>query len=55
MSTAFDEDSLKFLTDDLGLEMLKIPSGEITNGPLLLEYGRTGRHLILSTGMATIY
>jgi N-acetylneuraminate synthase len=54
LSTAFDSESLAFLTDELGLEVLKIPSGELTNGPFLLEFARTGRQLILSTGMATL-
>jgi len=54
LSTAFDTDSLRFLVDDLGLTTLKIPSGEITNGPLLLEHAQTGCELILSTGMATL-
>jgi len=54
LSTAFDQYSLKFLANDLGLEKLKIPSGEITNGPLLLDYSETGCELIVSTGMATL-
>jgi N-acetylneuraminate synthase len=54
LSTAFDLESLAFLSNDLQLEILKIPSGEVTNGPLLLEYGKTGRELILSTGMANL-
>jgi N-acetylneuraminate synthase len=54
LSTAFDSKSLAFLVNELELETLKIPSGEITNGPLLLEYARTGRDLILSTGMSTL-
>ena len=54
LSTAFDTDSLRFLVDDLGLTRLKIPSGEITNGPLLLEHAQTSCDLILSTGMATL-
>jgi len=54
LSTAFDIDSLRFLVDGLGLSTLKIPSGEITNGPLLLEHAMTGCDLILSTGMATL-
>ena len=54
LSTAFDTDSLRFLVDDLGLTTLKIPSGEITNGPLLFEHAQTGCDLILSTGMATL-
>ena len=54
MSTAFDIPSLKFLVHDLGISCLKIPSGEVTNGPLLFEYGKTDRELIISTGMASI-
>ena len=54
LSTAFDAESLKFLVDDLGLKTLKIPSGEITNAPLVLAHARTGCDLIVSTGMATL-
>lgn len=54
LSTAFDSESLNFLVKDIGLKRLKIPSGEITNGPLLLEHAFTGCELILSTGMATL-
>lgn len=52
LSTAFDLESLDFLVNDLKLTTLKIPSGEITNGPLILAHARTGRNLIVSTGMA---
>jgi N-acetylneuraminate synthase len=54
LSTAFDSESLRFLVDDLGLKRLKIPSGEITNAPLILEHALTCCDLILSTGMATL-
>jgi N-acetylneuraminate synthase len=54
MSTAFDSLSLKFLTQEIGLNRLKIPSGDITNAPFLFEHARTGADLILSTGMSTI-
>lgn len=54
LSTAFDHQSLDFLVNDLGLKKLKIPSGEITNAPLILAHARTGCHLIVSTGMATL-
>lgn len=54
LSTAFDSDSLVFLTKELGLTRLKIPSGDITNAPLILEHARTNCDLILSTGMATL-
>jgi N-acetylneuraminate synthase len=54
LSTAFDDDSLNFLINDLGLTKLKIPSGEITNGPFLLAHALTGSDLIISTGMAEL-
>jgi N-acetylneuraminate synthase len=54
LSTPFDLESLKFLVDDLGVSRLKIPSGEITNGPLLLAAGLSGLDIILSTGMCTV-
>jgi N-acetylneuraminate synthase len=53
LSTAFDPDSLAFLTG-LGMPVFKVPSGELTNGPLLWQFARTGKPLILSTGMATL-
>lgn len=54
LSTAFDSESLHFLVNDLELTMLKIPSGEITNAPFLLEHAKTGCDLILSTGMCSL-
>lgn len=54
LSTAFDSDSLRFLVEDLGLKTLKIPSGELTNAPLMLEHAQTGCDLIVSTGMASL-
>ncbi len=54
LSTAFDEESLDFLVNTLGLKRLKIPSGELTNAPLVLQHAQTGCDLILSTGMATL-
>lgn len=54
LSTAFDSESLKFLVNDLKLKTLKIPSGDLTNAPLVLEHARTGCDLIVSTGMATL-
>lgn len=54
LSTAFDLESLHFLVNELGLKRLKLPSGELTNAPLVLEYARTGCDLIVSTGMANL-
>ena len=53
LSTPFDEDSLRFLID-LGMPRLKVPSGELTNAPLLWRFARTRVPLILSTGMASL-
>lgn len=54
LSTAFDQESLQFLVEDLKLTTLKIPSGELTNAPFVLEHAKTGCDLIVSTGMATL-
>jgi len=54
LSTAFDIESLNFLVKELRLTKLKIPSGEITNGPLILAHAKTGCNLIVSTGMSTL-
>lgn len=54
LSTPFDLESVKILTEVLNLPQLKIASGEITNLPLLLAAGRSGRPLIVSTGMSTL-
>lgn len=51
LSTPFDHDSIELL-DDIGLEIFKIPSGEITNLPYLRHIGKLGKQVILSTGMA---
>ncbi|MGD0960862.1 MAG: N-acetylneuraminate synthase [Methylomonas sp.] len=54
LSTAFDFESLNFLVSEIEVEQLKIPSGEITNGPFLLSHAQTGKPIIISTGMATL-
>ena len=53
LSSPFDHESIELL-EDLGLEILKIPSGEITNLPYLRHIGKLGRKIILSTGMSNI-
>lgn len=53
LSTPFDVDSLHYLVN-CGLAIIKIPSGEITNYPLLREAARSGKKIILSTGMSTL-
>ena len=53
LSTPFDTDSLRYLVK-LGVGIVKLPSGEITNYPLLREAGKTQKRIILSTGMSTL-
>lgn len=53
LSTPFDIPSLEFLTT-LGMPLLKLPSGEITNLPLLLAMAGTGLPVVMSTGMSTL-
>lgn len=54
LSTPFEMRSLALLVDELGLRTIKIPSGEITNAPFLVQIARTGCRMILSTGMSTL-
>ena len=53
LSTPFDHDSIKLL-NDLGLQIFKIPSGEITNLPYLRYIGSLNKRVILSTGMSNL-
>jgi N,N'-diacetyllegionaminate synthase len=53
ISSPFDLESIDLLSD-LGLDMLKIPSGEITNLPYLQKIGALKKEIILSTGMADL-
>lgn len=53
LSTPFDIESTDFL-EGLGCSMWKVPSGEITNLPYLVKIARTGKDIILSTGMSTL-
>ncbi|WP_022761347.1 N-acetylneuraminate synthase [Butyrivibrio sp. AD3002] len=52
LSTPFDIESIRFL--DPLLDIWKIPSGEITNYPYLVEIAKTNKDMILSTGMCTM-
>lgn len=53
LSTPFDVESVDLL-HNLGLEIFKIPSGEITNLPYLRKIGKYNKQVILSTGMANL-
>lgn len=54
LSTAFDNENLIYLTRDLDLDYIKIPSGELTNYPYLRLAAQLNKPVILSTGMATL-
>lgn len=50
LSTPFDFDSIDFLKS-IDMPFWKIPSGEITNLPYLLALAKTGKPIVMSTGM----
>jgi N-acetylneuraminate synthase len=52
LSTPFDLESLALLARKYALPRIKLSSGDITNAPLLIETARTGKSIILSTGMS---
>ncbi len=52
-STAFDVEGVDYL-NQLGLDMFKIPSGEMTNFPYLRSVAQKGKPIILSTGMGAL-
>ena len=53
LSTPFDPDSIAFL-DTMDIPFWKVPSGEVTNAPYLAAIGKTGKPVVLSTGMCTL-
>lgn len=53
LSTPFDEESSDML-EELGMEIFKVPSGEINNKLFLKHIARKGKQIILSTGMSTL-
>jgi N,N'-diacetyllegionaminate synthase len=53
-STAFDKDSIDLLEELGGADIVKVPSGELTNLPYLRYLTRHGKHVLLSTGMANL-
>ena len=50
LSTPFDFESIDFL-DSIDMPFWKIPSGEVTNLPYLLKLAKTGKPVVMSTGM----
>ena len=53
LSTPFDLESIDFL-DSLDMPFWKIPSGEITNYPYLVALAKTGKPIVMSTGMCDL-
>ncbi len=53
ISTPFDLESIDFL-EKFDMDFWKIPSGEVTNLPYLEAIGKTGRKVIMSTGMCNL-
>jgi len=53
LSTPFDFESIELL-DKFGLEIFKIPSGEIINLPYLRKVGSLKKRIIMSSGMANL-
>lgn len=51
-ASPWDLDSLRFL-DEYDIPFIKIPSAMITNEELLIESIKTGKRVIISTGMST--
>src|SRR5699024_2399340 len=49
LSTPFDLDSIQFLNDLV--PVWKVPSGEITNYPYLVQIAKTHKPVVMSTGM----
>ena len=53
LSTAFDLPSVDYL-HSIGMKLWKIPSGEITNLPLLIKIAKLHEPIIMSTGMSEL-
>ena len=54
LSSPFDLKSADMLIKKIGVKKIKVPSGEITNAPLLLKLASSGLPMIVSTGMSTM-
>lgn len=53
LSTPFDEEAADLL-ESIGVGAYKIPSGEITNKPLLQYVAKKNKKMLVSTGMSTL-
>lgn len=53
LSTPFDFESIRFLST-IEMPFWKIPSGEVTNMPYLIAIAKTGKPVVMSTGMCNM-
>ncbi|MER3407316.1 MAG: N-acetylneuraminate synthase [Nitrososphaera sp.] len=53
-STPFDMESVRLLHKEVDVPLFKISSGDLDNLPLLRAVAKTGRPMIVSTGMSTM-
>ncbi|MCR5768065.1 MAG: N-acetylneuraminate synthase [Lachnospiraceae bacterium] len=53
LSTPFDFESIDFL-NSIDMPFWKIPSGEVTNYPYLVTLAKTGKPVVMSTGMCSM-
>lgn len=54
LSTPFDFESIDFL-NSTDMPFWKIPSGEVTNYPYLVAIAKTGKPVVMSTGMCELF
>lgn len=54
MATAFDTDQVEYLVS-LGMDRIKVASGELTNAPALTKFASLHLPILLSTGMSTLF
>jgi N-acetylneuraminate synthase/N,N'-diacetyllegionaminate synthase len=52
LSTPDEEKSLNFLVDELGMQIIKVGSGDVSNIPFLAKIGKKRLPVIMSTGMS---
>jgi len=53
-SSAFDKESIDLLDELSGSDIIKVPSGELTNLPYLRNLSQNRKHVLLSSGMANL-
>ena len=54
LTTCFDSESLQVICETISPKVLKVGSGDLTNLPLIVDHARTGKKIVISTGMATL-